>query len=100
MRRLFLKLIRRRHLEQDLEAELAFHEEMAASKGNEIRLGNRGRIKEEAREVWRWSAMENAWRDVVHAVRRLCRTPGFTIATILTLALAIGANAAIFTMVH
>jgi predicted permease len=100
MRRLIHKLIRRRHLEQDLEAELAFHEEMAAASGNEIRLGNRGRIKEEARDVWRWNAVENAWRDVIHAARRLCRTPGFTVATVLTLALAIGANAAIFTMVH
>jgi predicted permease len=100
MRRLILKLLRRSRLEQDLEAELAFHEEMAAARGNPIRLGNRGRVKEDAREVWRWSPVENAWRDVRHSARRLCQTPGFTIAAILTLALAIGANAAIFTMVH
>lgn len=100
MRRLILKFIRRRSLERDLEAELAFHEEMAAARGNPIRLGNRTRVKEQAREVWRWRLMENAWRDVRHAARRLCRTPGFTVAAILTLALALGANAAIFTMVH
>src|SRR5262245_47703826 len=100
MRRLILKLIRRRRIERDLEAELAFHEEMAATRGNPIRLGNLTLVKEEARDVWRWRLLENAWRDVNHAARRLWQTPGFTIAAILTLALAIGANVAIFTLVH
>src|SRR5262245_11771134 len=100
MRRLILKLIRRRRIERDLEAELAFHEEMAAARGNPIGLGNRTLVKDEARDVWRWRLVENAWRDVNHAGRRLWQTPGFTFAAILTLALAIGANAAIFTLVH
>jgi len=100
MRRLILKLIRRRSLERDLEAELTFHEEMAASMGNPVRLGNRDRVKEAARDVWHYPFVENAWRDAKHAARRLYQTPGFTIPAVLTLALAIGANAAIFTVVH
>ena len=41
MRRLLLKLIRRRRLHEDLEAELAFHREMSSAHGNPISLGNR-----------------------------------------------------------
>ena len=86
MRRLLFKLFRRRRLELDLEAELAFHEEMAAANDNPIRLGNRSRIKEQARDVWRWRTVESAWRDVVHAARRLRQTPAFTLATVLAAA--------------
>ena len=75
MRRLILKLIRRRRLERDLETELAFHEEMAAAKGNPIRLGNRTRVMEAARDVWRWRLVENAWRDVVTAAAGCARRP-------------------------
>jgi len=100
MRRLILKLFRRRNLERDLEAELAFHEEMAAANGNPVRLGNKSLLKEAARDVWRWGLVEDAWRDIIHGFRRLRQTPAFTCAAVLTLGLAIGANAAIFTMVH
>lgn len=39
-------------------------------------------------------------RDLQHTLRRLARTPGFTLATIVTLALGIGANTAIFSVIH
>src|SRR5688572_18580931 len=100
MRRLILKLFRRKNLERDLEAELAFHEEMAAANGNPVRLGNKSLLKEEARDVWRWGLVEDAWRDIIIGFRRLRQTPAFTCAAVLTLGLAIGANAAIFTMVY
>jgi hypothetical protein len=48
IRRLFLKLFRRRRMQQDLEAELAFHREMSAAAGNPIPFGNAGLIKEQA----------------------------------------------------
>ena len=62
MRRLLLKLFRRRRLLQDLEAELAFHREMAATGGNPIPLGNAGVIQEQAFDLWRFNRLENLWR--------------------------------------
>ena len=44
--------------------------------------------------------MSDLTRDVRHAARRLARTPMFTVATLLTLALGIGANTAIFSIVN
>jgi putative ABC transport system permease protein len=44
--------------------------------------------------------MDHTIRELLHGARRLARAPGFTLAAILTLALAIGANTAIFTLVH
>src|SRR5215510_14057708 len=100
MRRLILKLIRRRTIERDLDAELAFHKEMSQTMGNTIHLGNSARVKEQTRDMWRWNALEDAWRDTIQAVRRLLRGPAFTITVILTLGLAIAANAAIFSLVY
>jgi predicted permease len=49
----------------------------------------------------RWeSTAESVWQDVCYGVRQLIRTPNFTLVTVLTLALGIGANTAIFTLVH
>lgn len=99
-RRFLLKLWRRRRFEQDLEAELAFHRELARQHTNPIGLGNVVRIQEDARDLWRLTLVEDFWRDVVYAGRGLRRTPGFAVIAILTLALGIGANTAIFTLIH
>ncbi|MGH9663310.1 MAG: hypothetical protein ACRD9L_02675, partial [Bryobacteraceae bacterium] len=69
MRRFFLKLLRRRRLQRDLEAELAFHREMAAAHGNPIPFGNTASIKEQALDLWRFTFLENLYRDFVYAVR-------------------------------
>ncbi len=99
-RRILLKLWRRRRLQRDLEAELAFHRDLARQHSNPIGLGNTVRVEEEARDLWRFNLVEDVWRDVCYAVRSLRKAPGFAAIAIATLALGIGANTAIFTLMH
>ena len=98
MRRLFLKLFRRRRLERDLAEEMAFHRDMAAAGGNTLPFGNRAVIEEHARDLWRFSSIENLWRDVVYGARALLRQPALVASAVLSLALGIGANATIFSL--
>ncbi len=98
MRRLWLKLLRRRRLHDDLEAELAFHRDMAAAHGNPIPLGNTTRITEQSLDLWRFATIENLWRDVVYAARGLRRSPGLVLSAIVSLGLGIGVNTAMFSL--
>src|SRR5262245_11883851 len=98
--RFLVKLWRRRRLERDLQAEFAFHRDLARDHANTIGLGNVVRIQEEARDLWRFTFVEDLCRDLFYAVRSLRRAPGFTVVAVLTLALGIGANTAMFTLLH
>jgi putative ABC transport system permease protein len=57
-------------------------------------------IEERGRDVWRWTLVDDAIADVRYALRQLRRAPSFALATILTLALGIGANTAVFSVIN
>jgi hypothetical protein len=61
-------------------------------------FGNVTRIEERSREVWQSARLEATLRDIRHGVRRLCRSPGFTITVLLTLGLGIGATIAFYSL--
>src|SRR5712691_3762615 len=63
-------------------------------------FGSVALTKEELRDMRPGAAFERVWQETRFAGRRLLRSPAFTVATVLTLALAIAANASIFAVVH
>jgi predicted permease len=91
----------RLHLEERVEQlqreGLSLHE---AERRARIAFGNVALMEERSRAVWQWPSVESMWGDVRFVVRQLRRSPGFTFAAVVTLALAIGANAVVFSILN
>lgn len=66
----------------------------------QVDFGNMNLAAERSREVWGFVQLENIGRDVAYGVRQFAKHPGFTAIVVLTLALGIGANSAIFSVVN
>lgn len=79
-------------IEQGREPEEAAREARRA-------FGNATLARERSVEIWQWRWLENLWADLRFALHQLRKSPGYTITAILTLAIGIGANAAIFTLI-
>jgi predicted permease len=63
-------------------------------------FGNVTLLRERSREVWQWQRLESLLVDLKHVCRRLGRSPGFAITVVLTLAIGIGANTAVFSVLN
>jgi putative ABC transport system permease protein len=62
-------------------------------------FGNMTQIEERSREVWQWPRVESLWADGKYAMRQAMKAPGFAAVVIITLALGIGANTTVFSIV-
>jgi putative ABC transport system permease protein len=89
------------HLDQQVAENIAAGMSAEEARYAALRsFGNPALLREQVRATWSWNWLESFWRDLRYGVRTLARSPGFAAIAILVMALGIGANVALFTVVR
>jgi predicted permease len=96
-------LLNRSRLDQELAEEMQFHlDQKTRETGDPAavrrKFGNTTLLREASREAWGWPSLERLAQDVHYALRIVRRNPAFSVVAVVTLALGIGANSAMFSL--